>query len=364
MTRVRRWLRHFAWLPRRTWRAVRVRVPQRLRRAVVVPLVLLAAGSVGYPLIEGPPWTWFDGLYMTAITLTTLGYGETHPLSTAGRVFTIFLAFGGIFALFYFGTEIVRAVVTGELQELLGRERMEQELTTLSGHLIVCGFGRMGKIVCHELDHQGKRFVAVDKDAVTFAEWQSRFGLRLHGDATEDEVLRKAGVERAKALITVVGSDADNLYITLSARLLNPKLMIVARAEEEEAEAKLRRVGADKVISPYLAGGHRAVQAALRPTVLHLMEMATRSEFLDLQIEEIRVEPGSRLAGKRIEDSRLHEDYGTLIVGVMRPNGDLRYNPAAGTVIEAGATLVVLGQRRQLDEVEKLAGVTSVTPPP
>jgi voltage-gated potassium channel len=346
MRRAAKWLRHLGRLPRAVGRALRVRVPPRLRLAVAAPVFFLAVGSVGYPVIEGPPWTWFDGLYMTAITLTTLGYGETHPLSTAGRVFTIFLAFGGIFTLFYFGTELVRTVVTGELRELLGRERMEHELTTLSGHLIVAGFGRMGKIVCHELEHQHKRYVVVDRDADAFADWEFKSGIRLHGDATEDDVLRKAGVLRAKALITVVGSDSDNLYITLSARLLNKDLVIVARAEEEDAEGKLRRVGANKVISPYLAGGHRAVQAALRPAVLHMMEMATRSEFHDLQIEEIRVEPGSRLAGKRITDCRLHQDYGTLIVGLFQADGTLRYNPPADTVIPPGATLVALGQRR------------------
>jgi voltage-gated potassium channel len=322
---------------------------------LLVPLTIMLVGSVGYPLIEGEKWSWFDGLYMTVITLTTLGYGEIpEPLSKPGRVFTMLLALGGIFTLFYFATEIVRSVVTGELRELLGRERMEDELKHLSGHLIVCGFGRMGKIVCDELERQKRRFVVLDK-APTPPEWPYKHGLRIQGDATEDEILRKAGIERAKAVITVVGSDADNLYITLSSRLLNPKLMVVARAEEEEAEAKLRKVGANKVISPYLAGGHRAVQAVLRPTVLHFMEMATRPEFLDLQIEELRVDPDSRLAGRTLRESRLSQDLGVMVVGMLRPNGEVLYGPQGDVVIEPGATLIAIGQRKQLDKVEVMA---------
>lgn len=346
-----KWKRWLDW-PTALLRRV---LPRRTRRMLLVPLVIMLVGSVGYPLIEGDPWTWFDGLYMTVITLTTLGYSEVHPpLSDPGRAFTMLLALGGIFTLFYFATEIVRSVVTGEVKELLGRERMEDALKHLAGHLIVCGFGRMGKIVCDELERQKRKFVVIDKFPPP-TDWPYYHGLRLQGDATEDEGLRKAGIDRAKALITVVGSDADNLYITLSARLLNPGLLIVARAEEEEAEAKLRKVGANKVISPYLAGGHRAVQAVLRPSVLHFMEMATRPEFLDLQLEEVKVEAGSRLAGVLLGDSRLSRDYGVIVVGVVRPSGEVVYGPQGDVTIEAGATLVAIGQRRQLDKLEALA---------
>lgn len=354
--------RHFRWLglirhlPRRGLRLYRRNVPRRIRIALLVPVFFLAIGTVGYPLIEGPHWTLFDGLYMTGITLTTLGYSETHPLSTQGRIFTLFLAYSGIFTLFYFATEIVRTVVTGEIQELLGRERMEEDLNMLNGHLIICGFGRMGKIVCDELEYQKSPFVVIDRESSRASDWVYRYGLKIIGDATEDDTLRKAGVDRAKSLIAVVGSDADNLYITLSAHLLNPKLQIIARAEEAEAEAKLRKVGASKVISPYLAGGHRAVQAALRPAVLHFMEMATRSEFMDLQIEEIKVLSGSRYAGRTIRDSAIHDQFGILVVGLLKSAGDLIYNPPSSVLIEANDTLIVLGQRRKLDDFEAAIG--------
>jgi voltage-gated potassium channel len=213
----------------------------------------------------------------------------------------------------------------------------------------------MGKIVCTELDRQKKRFVLIDKSPELLEDLPYSHCLPILGDATTDDLLRKAGIERARALITTVGSDSDNLYITLSAHLLNPKLLIVARAEEEDAEAKLRKVGANKVISPYLAGGHRAVQAVLRPTVLHFMEMATRPEFLDLQIEEVSISPGSKLAGQSLRQTRIHADLGIVVVGILRPGGELLYNPPADTIMEPEAILIALGQRRHLEHLEKLA---------
>ena len=349
-----------AWNATRTWfawaiRWARTRFPRRLQITLAVAVGLLTAGTVGYRWIEGEHWSYFDGFYMTAITLTTIGYGETHPLSDRGRMFTVVLAYGGIFTLAYFASELVRAVVTGELRDVIGRQWVDDQLANLTGHMVVCGYGRMGRIVCGELERQGKRFVVVDKSVEALAEFPYAHGLPVPGDATADEVLRKAGIERARALITVVASDADNLYICLSARLLHPRLLIVARAEEEEAEAKLRKVGANKVISPYLAGGHRAVQAVLRPTVLHFMEMATRPEFLDLQIEEIKVQSDSSLCGHSLRHSRLHQDFGIVVVGILRPDGELLYNPQGDTVVEAEAILIALGQRRQLDQLEKLA---------
>ncbi len=355
MKRPRRFWIRLRSVGRRFRRWVHSHVPPRLWLAFLIPAGLLGIGSLGYRWIEGEKWSYFDGFYMTAITLTTIGYGETHELSNNGRLFTVVLAFSGIFTLGYFASELVRAVVTGQLRQAIGRQWVDDKLATLSGHLIVCGYGRMGKIVCAELDRQKKWFVLIDKTAEVLGELPYTHCLALSGDATTDELLRKAGIERAKAIITVVGSDADNLYITLSARLLNPRLLIVARAEEEDAEAKLRKVGANKVISPYLAGAHRAVQAVLRPAVLHFMEMATRPEFLDLQIEEVKVAPGSSLAGQSLRQARVGADLGVVVVGIMRPGGELVYNPPGDTVMEADAVLIALGQRRQLDQLEKLA---------
>lgn len=355
MTRWRRPWVHLRGLVRRFQRWLHSHIPHRVWVAFLIPLLLLTTGTVGYRWIEGDPWTYFDGFYFTAITLTTIGYGETYPLSTAGRVFTVVLAYSGIFTLAYFASELVRAAVTGELRQAIGRQWVDDQLATLSGHVIVCGHGRMGKIICAELDRQRKWFVLIEKLPELLENLSYAHCLPVVGDATSDEILRKAGIERAKSLLTAVGSDADNLYITLSARLLNPKLLIVARADEEDAETKFRKVGANKVISPYLAGGHRAVQAALRPSVLHFMEMATRPEFLDLQIEEVKVQPGSRLVSQSLRQSRIAIDLGIVVVGIIRPNGELMYNPPGDTVLEADSILIALGPHRHLDELEKLA---------
>jgi voltage-gated potassium channel len=355
MSKARRWLRFLAYPVIVPYHYYRLSVARRVRRALLWPLLLQGIGTVGYPAIEGEPWTLFDGAYMTAITLATIGYGEVYPLSSAGRVFTIFLSYSGIFTLAYFGSELVRSVVTGELRDLLGRERMEEQLRTLSGHVVVCGIGRMGKIVCDELERERKKFVVIERNPVLFADWNYEYGIKLSGDATEDEMLRKAGVERAKALITSIASDADNLYVTLSARLLNPNLIIVARAEEEEAEAKLRKVGATKVISPYLAGGSRAVHAVFRPSVMQVMEMATRPEFIDLQMEEVIIREGSPLNGQTLKESRLAAEHGIMVAGILQPGGQLDYAPQGDAILRAGATVIALGQRKELALLERMA---------
>ena len=336
-------------------RWVRTHLPKRLVVTLGLAVGLLGIGTLGYRWIEGEHWSHFDGFYMTAITLTTIGYGETHPLSDPGRAFTVLLAYSGIFTLAYFASELVRAVVTGEMRASVGRQWVDDQLANLSGHTIVCGYGRMGRIVCDQLERQQKRFAVVDTEPDLLKELPFKYGLPIHGDASSDDLLRKAGIERARALITVVGSDSANLYITLTARLLAPKLLIVARAEEEEAEAKLRKVGANKVISPYLAGGHRAVQAVYRPTVLQFMEMAARPEFLDLMIEEVRIASDSTLVGKTLSASRLHQDLGVLVVGIKQPEGELLYNPHGEVIIEANTIVLALGQQQQLERLESLA---------
>lgn len=341
MTRYRNWHR---W-PGRTLRTL---IPRRIRRMILIPLVMLAIGTVAYPAIEGGEWTLFDGLYMTVITLTTLGYGELHPpLSTPGRVFTIFLAIGGIFVLFYIATDVVRSIITGELQELVGKERMADRLKHMEGHTIVCGFGRMGKTVCDELERLQQPFVVIDP-APPGDEWPHALGIRLQGDAAEDHVLRHAGIERARALVTVVGSDANNLYISLSARLLNPALVIIARAEEAEAEAKLLKVGVNKVISPYLEGGHRAVQSIFKPSLQHFVDQVTRSELIDLTIEEFPVQSGCELAGQTVGQTRLRSQFGITILGIVQADGKLAIAPSGDETIEAGTTLIAIGLRQQL----------------
>jgi voltage-gated potassium channel len=326
---------------------------RRFAAMLLLPVVLVLLGTSGYRLIEG--WPLFDSLYMTVITLTTLGFMEVHPLSPAGRSFTMLLSVGGIFAFFYAATEVVRTIVTGELGRMLGRQRMEKALAGLRDHIVVCGFGRMGRLVCQELSSLGIPFVVVERSPALLAEFSILHGIPLAGDATADAVLRRAGVERARGLVTVAASDADNLFITMSARFLNEKLLIVARAEAEGAEQKLLRAGASRVVSPYAIGGQRVAQAVLRPAVMDFLELATRSEHLELQIEEVEVAAASALAGRSLEQSHVRRDLGVIIVAIKKPAGHMVFNPAGAAVLETGDLLITLGHRQQLDRLERLA---------
>jgi len=318
-----------------------------------VPVLLVLVGTLGYHLIEG--WPWFDSLYMTVITITTVGYLEVHTMSREGRAFTMFLALGGVFVLFYAASEFIRAVVSGEVRGALGRQRMEKNLTEITNHVIVCGFGRMGRLICHEFSSRSIPFVLVESEPELLRGFAMPHGIPLQGDATSEETLRKAGVVRARGLITVAASDADNLYIVMTARELNEKLVIVARAEEEAAEKKLRRAGATRVVSPWVAGSHRVAQALLRPNATDFIELATRREHLELQIEETEVAPGSTVSGRALRDSGIRQELGIIIVAIKKPGGQMVFNPAPEVVIEPSDVLITLGPRPQLDRLAALA---------
>jgi len=277
-------------------------------------------------------------------------------VSAGGRVFTMALAMGGVFTAFYAGVEFIRAVVTGEVLTVLGRQRMESRLEKLSGHFVVCGFGRMGRLVAEEFSSAGLPFVVVDRDAKVLEGFDIPHGIPLVGDATADDVLRRAGVERARALVTAAASDADNLFITMSARLINERLVIVARAEGEGAEVKLRRAGASRVVSPYTIGGHRVAQAVLRPNAMDFIELATRTGHSELQIEEVEVAPGSALVGRSIKASPVRSELGIIIVAIKKPGAKMAFNPSPDTELEAGDVLITLGHRQQLDRLEEMAG--------
>jgi voltage-gated potassium channel len=321
---------------------------------LLVTALLLVGGTAGYYLIE-PEYSLFDALYMTVITLTTVGYGEVHPLSTAGRAFTIILLLGGVFTLFYAAGEFVRVLVSGELPRIIGRQRMERSLAGMNGHTIVCGYGRMGRHVCREFARQGLAFVLIDCNEDLLRDFDLAHGVAITGDATSDEVLKRAGVERARALVTVVPSDADNLYITMSARLLNDELFIVSRAEGEQTEGKLVRAGANRVVAPYAIGGSKVAHAVLRPNVVDFIDLATRTEHLELQIEETRINAGSQLAGASLSTSRLRPELGLIIVAIKKSSGAMIYTPPPTAVMEPGDTVIALGRRSQLDRLEEMA---------
>jgi voltage-gated potassium channel len=296
---------------------------------------------------------------MTVITITTVGFGEVHPLHSEGRVFTIALSLVGVFTLLYAATAAIRAIVSGEVRGDIGRQRMEHTLSELKDHVIVCGFGRMGRFVCAEFSASGQPFVVVDKAASVLEGFQVPHGIALAGDATSDGVLRRAGIERARVLVAVTASDADNMYITMSARLLNEKLLIVSRAEDQVTQKKLLRAGANRVVAPYVIAGQTVVQAVERPTALSFLELATRSDYRELQIEETEVKPGSRLAGAHLDDAHLRQEMGITVVAIKKSDGRMIVSPSPEVVLEPGDILICLGHRDQLGRLSALAGDTA-----
>jgi len=328
-------------------------IPKPLLLKFLFPVALVGVGTLGYMLIEG--WSAFDSLYMTVITLSTIGYSETHPLDMPGRLFTILLILGGVFTLFYAAMELIRFVVTGELRDILGRQQMEHQLAGLHHHVIICGYGRVGRLVCRQFSKEKVPFVIIDTSAEILKDFGLEHGIALVGDATNDEVLRHAGIERARGIVSVMAGDADNLFTTMSARLLNAKVFIVARVEDHASEQKLLRAGANRVVSPYQIGGTHIAQALLRPTVVDFIELATRTEYLELQLEEIRIGPGSALAGRALRDSGLRTDLKLIVVAIKKVSGKMIFNPEPDALIEAGDTLVTIGSCEQLQRFEAIA---------
>lgn len=318
-----------------------------------VPFLLIGVGVIGFQIIEGLSFD--DALYLSVITLTTIGYGDVTPHTRAGRYFTMGLVVTGVFTFFYAATTVIRIIVSGEIQQQLGRQQMERMLARMQDHIIVCGYGRMGRLVCKEFAQAHVPFVIIEHDAELLRDFRVPGGIPLVGDANSDEVLKQAGIDRARSLVTVMSSDSENLFTTMSARLLNSKLLIVARVEDAKSETKLLRAGANRVVSPYQIGGTRVAHAVLRPTVMDFIELATRTEHIDLQLEESRIGRGSKLAGKTLAASRLGADLRVIIVAIKKGTGGMKFNPDFQTVIEEGDILVALGHKDNLQQLERLA---------
>jgi len=327
---------------------------RRLCLAIAALIAVIALGTLGYSLIEG--WQAFDALYMTVITLATVGFKEVHELSPEGKAFTIVLIICGTGIIAYTLSSLLQFTLEGQLRKILGRKKVESRISKLRNHYIICGFGRIGHLICREFQSRPTPFVIVEKDPHHIERLDREGYLYVEGDATDDETLQAAGIDHAKGLITAVTSDTDNVYITLTARGLNPKLFILARAGEEGSEKKLMRAGASKVISPYTIGANRMAQAILRPSVVDFIEIATASEHLELQIEEIAIAADSVLAGKSLIDSGVRQSMGIIIVGIKQTDGQMIFNPPPNKVIEPHSVLIILGQRQSISQLEKIAG--------
>ncbi len=322
---------------------------KKLFLALFLIVFVVSFGTIGYIVIER--WNFQDSLYMTITTLTTVGYREVKELSSVGRWFTIILIIGGVGTVLYALSTGAKFILEGELQEVYGRRRLEKKIKELHGHYIICGYGRMGKIIARELKNEKVKFVAIEKNLIAHGKEEA---FVITGDASQDEILKEVGVERAKGLITVLPTDAENLYVVLSAKGLNPNLFIVARAGEEGSEQKLLRAGADRVISPYHIGGLRIAHTVLKPAVVDFIELATKSGNIDLQMEEIPIPDVSVYSGLSLDKCGFGKELGVIIVAIKKPNGDMKFNPTYLTLVEPGDTLIALGEVSKLKVLKEM----------
>ncbi|MBZ5556897.1 MAG: potassium channel protein [Acidobacteriia bacterium] len=318
--------------------------------AVALLVLIVAGGTAGYMLIER--WSAWDAFYMTIITITTVGYREVHDLSFTGQLFTVVLLIGGVGAALYTFTLLATVVVEGGLPGRLQRRRHQRMLESIKDHFIICGYGRIGRIVAQQFRRQNVPFLVIERDPDRVHTAMDEGALAVEADASREDVLKRVGIERARGLIAAVGTDAENVYAVLSARVMRPELFIVGRAETEDATIKLKRAGADRVISPYQIGGMQIAQTALRPAVVDFVELATSSDNLELAMEEIAIAPRSALADRSILDANLRQRYGVIVVGIQRQAGRMEFNPEPETAIHAGDKLVVLGRPDSLRGLE------------
>ena len=312
-------------------------------------LLTLVIGTAGYMIIEG--WTFLDAIYMTIITVTTTGFREVHALSDIGKVFTILVIIMGVGSLAYTGGRAVQVLLE---KQLFRKRRMTKKLEDMSNHFIVCGYGKMGKYICEELSEKSVPFVVVETDPEKIEAIQQRDYVFADGDATSDVILLKAGIESAQGLVAVLGSDADNVFTTLSAKTLNPKIFVVARAVEEETEPKLRKAGADRVVKPYETAGTKMAELLLRPGVIEFIDIVARDKTVDLNIEELYVSEGSPLVHKTLAESPLRQELNVMIVSINKPDGKFIFNPRSSTVIEPGDKLIALGEKTGLMQLSQL----------
>ena len=318
--------------------------------AVALLVMIIAGGTAGYVAIDG--WGAWDAFYMTIITVTTVGYREVHPLSRAGEVWTVLVLVSGVGAALYTFTLLATVVVEGGLPKRLQQRRQQRMLETVKDHFIICGYGRIGSIVARQFRRQDVPFVVVERNPERLQAALEDGALAVEADASDEAVLSRVGIDRARGLIAAVGTDAENVYAVLSARVMRPDLFIIGRAETEDASIKLKRAGADRVLAPYQIGAVQMAQTALRPAVVDFVELATSADNLELAMEEIAIAAASALAGQSILEANLRQIYGVIVVGIQREDRRMDFNPDPEARMHAGDKLVVLGRPESLRRLE------------
>jgi voltage-gated potassium channel len=315
---------------------------KKLKIAFLGLFIIFIIGSLGYHLIEG--WSIAESLYATVITLSTVGYGDFYPRTEGGRLFTVLLIIFGVGTMFYTVVLFTETMVETRFRMLMGRGRLDKMIKKLNDHYIICGCGRIGYLICRELAEEKIPFVVIDNDPEVIQKIEDEGFIYYKGDSTQDKTLLATGIKRAKGIVCVLPSDAQNLYVILTAKELNPNIYILSRSEEEESEHRLLRAGADRVMSPYILGGMRMAMAILRPAMLDFIEITTRRQSLELKMEEITICDVSPIAGKSLEESEIRHRYGLIIVAVKKDSGKMIFNPLASYVIESGDKLIAMGE--------------------
>ncbi len=320
---------------------------------IALSLVLISLGCLGYMIIE--KWSFMDALYMTIITLATVGYGEVHPVGMEGRIFTVLLIMLGVGFFLFVAGKVIQFLVEGRIRLVLGRRKLDSRINKLTDHYIICGYGRIGRVLARFLIERYVDVVVIERNEDRIARMDEDGILYLVGEATDEKILQRAGIQRAKGLVTAVATDADNVFLVLIAKQMNPALFVVARAGQDDAKKTLAAAGADKVISPYDLGARRMAHAILRPTVIKFLEMAFADDKTDIQVEEIRVTSRSELLGISLYESDIRKNLDLIIVVISKADGSMLFNPKADTIIEAGDTMVVVGSLRSIKQLERIA---------
>jgi voltage-gated potassium channel len=315
---------------------------KRLPIAFGMLFLTLIIGATGYHFLEG--FGFFQALYLTVVTISTVGYGDVYARSTGGMVFTIFLIIAGVGMMFYTVSLFAETVVEGRMRAIMGKGKLKRIIKRMKNHYIICGCGRIGLLICRELAAEKVPFVVIEKNPEVIQKIEEEGFLCYHGDATSDKSLIEAGIKQAKGVVCVLPTDAENLYVILTAKELNPDVFVLSRSEEEQSERRLLRAGADRVMSPYNLGGMRMAMALLRPAMLDFIEISTSRQSLELRMAEVAVCDGSVVAGKTLEESEIRQNYGLIIVAVKKDSGKMVFNPAASYPIERGDKLIALGE--------------------
>jgi len=320
--------------------------------SILLFLALIGLGCIGYMTIEN--WNFMDALYMTIITLATVGYGEVHTLSMQGRLFTLLLILLGVGYFLYLMGYIIQFLVEGRIRLILGRRKLDTQINRLKGHYIICGYGRIGRVLTRYLINKNIDVVIIEQNTDLVAIMNDDHVSYLVGEAMEESLLIKAGIHRAKGLVTAVATDADNVFLVLTARQLAPDLKIIARASQEKVKKKFEAAGADSVESPYEMGAVSMAHRIIRPTVTNFLDLAFEHQRKDIQMEEIPVSELSKLVNVPLKDSGIRQNYNLIIIAIKKSDGDMLFNPSFETVIMPHDTVIAVGESDNLQKLEKV----------